>query len=186
MLHLLDLHKSFGSRRLFEGLKWHVSPGERIGLIGPNGSGKTTLFRMMAGEMGADQGEVVRSARLQVGHLAQEPQGFDDRRVIDVVVAAAPEIPALEAELQHLQEEMATASLAPDVLDDLTARYETAQARFEALGGYGLESEARRILVGLGFSDEAAEGACNALSGGWAMRVALARLLLARPGLLLL
>ncbi|MGB0592171.1 MAG: ribosomal protection-like ABC-F family protein [Myxococcota bacterium] len=186
MLHLLDLTKSFGSRRLFSELKWHVAPGERIGLVGRNGSGKTTLFKIMADEMSPDSGEVVRSARVRVGYLAQESGGFAGQRVIDAVLAAAPETPALEREIGQLQDELASPGLTTERLAQLTARLEVAQARFETLGGYGQESEARRILAGLGFTNDASDGACDVLSGGWVMRVALARLLFARPDLLLL
>jgi ATP-binding cassette, subfamily F, member 3 len=186
MLHLLDLTKSFGSRRLFSDLKWHVAPGERIGLVGRNGSGKTTLFRMMADEITPDSGKVVRSARVRVGYLAQESDGFAGQRVIEAVLAAAPETPALEREIEQIQGALAEPGLTDERLERLTARFEVAQARFEALGGYGQESEARRILAGLGFSNDAADGLSDVLSGGWVMRIALARLLFARPDLLLL
>ena len=186
MLHLLDLTKSFGSRSLFSDLKWHVAPGERIGLVGRNGSGKTTLFRIMAGEITPDSGEVVRSARVRVGYLAQESGGFAGQRVVDAVLAAAPETPALEREIEGLQEELTQPGLSNDELERLTGRLEVAQARFEALGGYGQEAEARRILAGLGFTNDVADGPCDVLSGGWVMRIALARLLFARPDLLLL
>jgi ATP-binding cassette subfamily F protein 3 len=186
MLHLLELTKSFGSRCLFSELKWHVAPGERIGLVGRNGSGKTTLFRIMADEITPDSGKVVRSARVRVGYLAQESDAFAGQRVVDAVLSAAPETPALERELEQLQRDLASPGLNDERLERLTSRFEVAQARFEALGGYGQEAEARRILAGLGFSNDAADGPCDVLSGGWVMRIALARLLFARPDLLLL
>ena len=186
MLHLIDVTKSFGSRYLFRDLKWHVSPGERIGFVGRNGSGKTTLFRIMAGMMEPDSGQVVMGARVRVGYLAQESGRFDARRVIDAVMEAAPETPELERELLDLQERLAEPGLEASELGRLTARLEHVQSRFETLGGYAMEAEARRILAGLGFSNERSEGPCDVLSGGWVMRVALARLLFAQPDLLLL
>ena len=185
MLHLIDIGKTFGARHLFEGVSWHVGHRERIGLVGRNGVGKTTLFKLVSGEITPDGGQVVTGKHIRVGYLAQETDGFGGRRVVDVVLDAAAELTALEAEKQELEAAMADP---PDAAAaaELLARYERIQARFEALGGYGAEAEARRILAGLGFADDEMDTPADQFSGGWMMRVALARLLLVRPDLLLL
>ncbi len=182
MLHLIDVTKTFGPRTLFEGLSWTITPGERIGLVGRNGMGKTTLFRIITGELGPDGGQVVKGKHVRVGHLQQEVDGFGGRPVVECVMDAAEDIKALEAERDALERRMAEGASDDETLE----RYAAAQARFDALGGYQLDAEARRILAGLGFSDARMDGPASALSGGWMMRVSLARLLLAKPDLLLL
>ena len=186
MLHLIDVHKSFGARSLLSGLSWHIGPRQRIGLVGRNGVGKTTLFRIVAGECSIDDGEVVKAKHVRIGYLAQEAVGLDDKIVIDVVLEAAEEWRSLSEERDELEVAMAEAAGDHALLASLLARYEEVDARFEALGGHSVEAEARRILAGLGFLDDRMDGPMNTLSGGWAMRVILARLLLARPDLLLL
>ena len=186
MLHLQSISKAYGPRELFDGLDWHISPGERIGLVGRNGSGKTTLFRIISGEQSPDDGQVVRGKHVRVGVLDQESDGFEGRPVLDVVLEAAADVTQLGLELEELRERMADVTLGPQEMQGAIARYEQAQARFEALGGYAIEPEARRILSGLGFRDDQMRDPADTFSGGWIMRIALARLLLARPDLLLL
>jgi ATP-binding cassette subfamily F protein 3 len=182
MLHLVDIDKSYGQTFLFEGLSWHVSPGKRIGMVGRNGAGKTTLFRIISGQEEPEAGRVVRSKHTRVGYLVQEVESHGNRSVLDVVTEASDLLRTLEKEKEDLERKMAEGSVDPDVLE----RYATVSERFNLLGGYQLESEAKRILAGLGFSNEEMEGACANLSGGWLMRVGLARLLLMKPELLLL
>ena len=185
MLHLIDIAKSFGARSLFEGLSWHVGYGERIGLVGRNGVGKTTLFRLVTGELSPDTGEVITAKRARVGYLAQEADGrFEGMSVVEAVLDAADELTRLESEKAELEASMAAAE--EEEARQLLPRYERVQARYEALGGYGAEADARRILAGLGFRERDQSRPVHELSGGWGMRVSLARLLVSRPDLLLL
>ncbi|MFO0750404.1 MAG: ABC-F family ATP-binding cassette domain-containing protein [Myxococcota bacterium] len=166
---------------MFEGVSWHVPPGARVGLVGKNGVGKTTIFRMITGLESPDTGSIILKKSARMGHLAQETEDFGAVTPLEATLAAATEARALEAELAELE---VTLALTHDA--DTLHRYEVAQARFTQLGGYRLEAEARRILAGLGFTERTMEKPIPSLSGGWRMRVSLARLLFAHPDLLLL
>ncbi len=181
MLHLVSVGKSYGPRTLFEDVSWQVPPMHRVGLVGRNGVGKTTLFRIIAGEESADEGQVILKKGAHLGHLTQETEDFGDVTPLAAVLAAGGEARALEKELADIE-----ARMGHDHDEALLARYEEATARFAQLGGYQLEAEARRILAGLGFTELTMEKPIPTLSGGWRMRVSLARLLFARPELLLL
>ena len=181
VLHLVSISKSYGPRTLFEGVSWHVPPGQRVGFVGRNGAGKTTVFRIIAGLESPDEGEVVRKKGTRLGHLTQEPEELGDATPLEAVLEAGGEARALGAELERLEAQLATSA------DEATLhRYEEAQARFAQLGGYQLDAEARRILAGLGFTEKTMVKPIPTLSGGWRMRVSLARLLFAKPDLLLL
>ena len=182
MLHLIDIEKRYGPRVLFTGTSWHVPPGRRVGLVGRNGAGKTTLFRMIAGHESPDEGSVVIRKSARLGYLTQEPEEYGDLTPLEAVLEAGGEARELEAEIQRIEAQMAAAT--PD--DATLQRYGAASERFAQLGGYQLDAEARRILAGLGFTAKSMEKPIPTLSGGWRMRVALARLLFARPDLLLL
>ena len=186
MLHLVDIEKSYGPRTLFSDVSWHIPPGARIGLVGRNGVGKSTLFGVITGEVALDAGEVIRAKHVTVGHLAQETDPLDDRSVIEVVLEAADEIRRVEREILEVREAIAQESAEGTPQAPLLERYERLEARFQALGGYEIESEARRILSGLGFESAQQDESASTFSGGWIMRIALARLLLAKPDLLLL
>jgi ATP-binding cassette subfamily F protein 3 len=186
MLHLVNIEKSYGPRTLFSGVSWHIPPGARIGLVGRNGVGKSTLFGVMTGEVLLDTGEVVRAKHVTIGHLAQETDPLDDRKVIDVVLEAAREVRNVERQIVEVREAISDAAGDGEPSPELLERYERLEARFQALGGYEIESEARRILSGLGFSSPQQDEMSSTFSGGWIMRIALAQLLLAKPDLLLL
>jgi ATP-binding cassette subfamily F protein 3 len=174
--------KAFGGRTLFRDVTWRIMGGERVGLVGPNGAGKTTLCRALAGLENLDAGQVTRSRDATIGYLAQEAAGAPTGSVLAEALGGFADVWALEREMNEVARRLATA--APD--EALTARYGDLQHRFEALGGYRLESEARAILSGLGFAGADTERPLVEFSGGWRMRAALARLLLLRPSLLLL
>jgi ATP-binding cassette subfamily F protein 3 len=182
VLHLVKIAKSYGPRTLFEDLSWHIPPRTRVGLVGPNGAGKTTLFRLITGAESPDGGEVILRKRARIGHLAQEPGDFGEKTPLEAVLEAGGEARALEAEIASLEARMASGDASPDVLH----AHEQAIARFGQLGGWELEATARRILAGLAFTDRTMDAPVSTLSGGWRMRVSLARLLFARPDLLLL
>ena len=155
--------------------------GERVGLVGPNGAGKTTLCRVLTGLEDLDAGQVTRSRDSTIGYLPQEAAGAPAGSVLAEALSGFAEVWAIEHEMNEVAHALATAAD-----DALTARYGDLQHRFEALGGYRLESQARAILGGLGFADADVTRPLAEFSGGWRMRAALARLLLLRPSLLLL
>jgi ATP-binding cassette subfamily F protein 3 len=178
------LSVAHGARVLFRDVTLQLSSGRRVALIGGNGAGKTTLVECLIGERSPDAGDVHRPKDMRIGYLPQELPGGGEGTVLDEVLRGAADIQALSEELARLQHAMADAS--PEEHAGLLDDYGHAQARFEQLGGYAIEAEAHRILAGLGFASDDARRAVGELSGGWRMRVSLARLLLSEPDLLVL
>lgn len=186
MILLVDkIEKSFGARTLFSGASFQINPGERYALVGPNGAGKTTMLKIIMGLDSPDAGAVTYAKDVNAGYLEQETKLASDSTIIREVMDAALEIRSLGDRAEELQ--LAIAEGAPDAdLDALLEEYGHVQDRFERLGGYELESNARQILTGLGFSVDDFDRPCSEFSGGWQMRIALAKLFLRRPDLLLL
>jgi ATP-binding cassette subfamily F protein 3 len=180
VIQLEEVSKAYGDRVLFRDVIWQLAGRERIGLVGPNGVGKTTLCRILAGIDPPDAGRVSRARETTVGYLPQEAAGEARGSVLGEALAGFPEVWEIERQLEALAARLHEADEA------LTARYGDLQHRFEALGGYRLETEARVILSGLGFRDAELARPLAEFSGGWRMRAALARLLLQGPALLLL
>jgi ATP-binding cassette subfamily F protein 3 len=176
-----SISKSFGGQVLFRDLSWRIAERDRIGLVGPNGAGKTTLCRILAGLDEPDTGQVSRPRATTVGYLAQEAAASGEGSVLAEALAGFADVWALEREMEEVASALATTPT-----DALTARYGELQHRFDALGGYRLESQARTILSGLGFRPDDLPRPVAEFSGGWRMRAALARLLLLAPSLLLL
>ena len=186
MIHLRQLAVRFPDKVLFEGLDWRILPGQRIGLVGDNGVGKTTLLRILAGEREPDEGSLHRAPRIRAGYLAQHFSFSSQQPLLELVLEAAGDLRALERELAATRE--ALAGMAGDDEDQpaLLAHLGHLQEQFDHFGGYRLEAEARRVLQGLGFAPGDAERPLDQFSGGWQMRAAMARLLVAAPDLLLL
>ena len=186
ILNVDKIEKSFGARTLFSGASFQVNPGDRFALVGPNGAGKTTLLKIIMGLDTADGGSITFAKDVNVGYLEQETKLASDVPVIDEVMAAAHEIRELGARAEELQLKIAEAGETGEVPQALLDEYGRVQDRFEGLGGYELESNARQILAGLGFPVEDFGKPCAEFSGGWQMRIALAKLFLRHPDLLLL
>ena len=184
MIAFNRIGKQYGRQVLFVDASFQLNPGEKVGLVGPNGSGKTTLFRMIVGEEAPDDGTVSVPKKLTVGYFRQDVEEMSGRSVIDEAIAGT-RLGTLHHELDDLQHALADPTRAVE-LDRLLARFGEVQEEYEHLGGYALESQAREVLHGLGFDDEQIDGDVGALSGGWKMRVAMARALLGKPDVLLM
>ncbi len=185
MIRLDSVSKQHGNRILFLDASMSVFRGEKVGLVGPNGSGKSTIFRMVVSEEPPDSGQVAVEKNVAIGYFSQDIGEMAGRSVLEETMAGAGEVSTAAHELHALEHAMADPEQAGD-LEALVERFGHAQARFDELGGYALESRAREILAGLGFRDEMVDGDVGKLSGGWKMRVGLARILLMRPDALLL
>jgi len=185
ILTLTDISKSFGDQVLFEDAALHVGVRDRFGLVGPNGSGKTTLLEIAAGKQFPDRGSVSRARGTVVGYLRQEAIEMRGRSVLEEAMTVAGELTTLEHRLALLEEELSSVEEGPEQ-EKLLAEYGRLRYRFEHAGGYSLEVEARSVLSGLGFGEGDFDRRTETFSGGWLMRIALAKLLLSRPDLLLL
>jgi ATPase subunit of ABC transporter with duplicated ATPase domains len=185
MISFSRVSKQYGKQVLFVEASFQLNPGEKVGLVGPNGAGKTTLFRMIVGEEGPDEGEVSVPRKLSIGYFRQDVEEMTGRSVLDEAIAGSGRVGDLHHELEALQHAMADPARADD-MDRILARFGEVQEEYEHHGGYGLEAQAREVLHGLGFDDERIDGDVGALSGGWKMRVAMARVLLGRPDVLLM
>src|SRR5258708_11267817 len=185
MISFSKISKQYGKQILFVDASFQLNPGEKIGLVGPNGSGKTTLFRMITGEEEADEGEVSVPKKLTVGYFRQDVEEMSGRSVLDEAIHGSGRVGDLHHELESLQNAMSDPAQADD-LDRILSRFGEVQEEYDHLGGYALEAQAREVLHGLGFQDDQIDGDVGALSGGWKMRVALARVLLGRPDVLLM
>ena len=185
LITLGGVAKSHGAQHLFSDVSLQIGTGRRIAIVGPNGAGKTTLLEIMTGEQSADAGTVTRGRDVVVGYLRQEVAEMRGRTALGEVLAGAGTVSGIERRMRHIEAELSDAGQ-EDELSELMDEYGRLQHRFEALGGYTLEAEARRIMGGLGFADADVERPIETFSGGWMMRVALSRLLLQNPDLLLL
>jgi ATPase subunit of ABC transporter with duplicated ATPase domains len=185
VIRLDQVSKQHGPQLLFIEASAAIHRGEKVGLVGPNGAGKSTIFRMIMREESPDDGQVSIDRNVTIGYFSQDVGDMAGRPVVAEVMAGAGAVAEAAAELKHLEEALADPARAGE-LDKLLERFGEAQARFDELGGYALDARAREILAGLGFSQEMQDGDVARLSGGWKMRVALARILLMRPDAMLL
>src|SRR5882672_8843415 len=185
MISFSRISKQYGRQILFVDTSFQLNPGEKVGLVGPNGSGKTTLFRMIMGEEVADEGDVSVPRKLTIGYFRQDVEEMTGRSVLDEAILGSGRAGDLHHELEQLQNAMSDPAHGGD-MERILSRFGEVQEEYDHLGGYALEAQAREVLHGLGFEDERIDGDVGALSGGWKMRVAMARVLLGRPDVLLM
>ncbi len=185
MIRLDQISKQYGRQILFLEAGAAIHRGEKVGLVGPNGAGKSTVFRMITREELPDDGQVSIDRGVTIGYFSQDVGEMSGRSVVAEVMDGAGPVSQIAAELRHLEEALGDPARAEE-MEALIERYGDVQSRFEDLGGYELEARAREVLAGLGFSEEMADGDVGRLSGGWKMRVGLARILLMRPSAMLL
>jgi len=186
VIQLSDVTKSFGDRILFGHVTWQIGDGERVGLCGPNGAGKTTLLKILGGIEEADSGGVVKPAGLSIGYLPQDGLSHSGRTVFEEASSAFQPLLDMKAEMHDIEHKLGDASVPQDEHDAMLARYAELQDRFRLDEGYNIDLRISSVLRGLGFSSEDGDRPCETFSGGWQMRIALAKLLLGRPNLLLL
>ncbi len=185
MIRLDNIVKQNGHQIVFIEASAALNRGEKIGLVGPNGAGKTTLFRLITGREQPDEGQVAIDRGITIGYFSQDVGEMAGRSAVAEEMDGAGPVSEVAAELKELETAMADPDRA-DEMEEIIERYGDVQARFDELGGYALEGKAREVLAGLSFTQEMMDGDVGALSGGWKMRVALARILLMRPDAMLL
>lgn len=182
MIALNDVTFEFGARALYEEVNWHIKPGEKIGLIGANGTGKTTLLRILVGEYKPTSGTISKTKTLKIGYLNQDLLSYQsDHSILHVAMEAFERQNELHDQIEEIIKQ-----LEHDYSDQIITKLSTLQEEFEALGGYNIQYKAEQILAGLGFTAEQTQRPLSTFSGGWRMRVMLAKILLQQPDLLLL
>lgn len=189
MIHLTNISKQYGQRVLYRNGSFQIRTGDKIGLVGPNGAGKTTIFRIITGEEGVDTGTVVVPERTVVGYFSQDVGEMAGRSALEEAKAGAGKISNLAAEIAEMEERLQRSAEEPMDDDEMTAlleRYGDAQLQFEQRGGYDLDTRAKEVLTGLGIMPEDHDRPVEAFSGGWKMRIELAKILLLNPDVLLM
>ncbi len=185
MIALSNISKQYGRQVLFVDAAFQLRTGEKIGLVGPNGAGKTTIFRMIAGEEQPDDGEISIPKRTTVGYFRQDVETMGGKSTLDEAIAGSGRVGELHHQLAELEADMGDPAKA-DRMDKILARFGDVQEEYQQRGGYELEARAREVLHGLGFEDGMIDGDVAHLSGGWKMRVAMAKVLLSDPDVLLM
>jgi ATP-binding cassette, subfamily F, member 3 len=186
VIQLTDLTKAFGDRTLLEHVTWQLGDRDRVGLCGPNGAGKTTLLKMLANLDEPDSGAIIKPATITVGYLPQDGLSHSGRTVFEEASTAFQPLLDIRADMHDIEHRLSDPGVPQAEHDDMLARYSDLQERFRLGEGYSMDLRIATVLRGLGFSAEDADRPCETFSGGWQMRIALAKLLLGRPELLLL
>ncbi len=185
MIHLTNITKQHGNRVLFKNASCQILPGSRAGLVGPNGAGKTTIFRLITGEEALDGGEISCAKKTVIGYFSQDVGEMAGRSALEEVIAASEKTVELGQQIAVMEEQMC-APMDDDAMAQLLERYGDAQQEYEQRGGYDLESRAQMVLTGLGIGPDDYRRPVESFSGGWKMRIALARILTLNPDVLLL
>jgi ATP-binding cassette subfamily F protein 3 len=185
MINAASITKHFGSKVLYKQASFQLNPGEKVGLVGPNGAGKTTIFRVLVGDQGLDEGQIAKPERLTIGYFSQNIEEMSGRTVLEEVKSAAGNLPSLQIEMQALEAKL-TEPLDDDEMNKVLERYGEVQSEFERLGGYDLDARAAEILTGLRIGPEDQGRDTGSFSGGWKMRIALAKILILKPDVLLM
>ena len=185
MIGLSNVSKNQGGRTLYSNSSFQAQPGDRIGLVGPNGAGKTTIFRILTGEESVDNGQIIRPTALTLGYFSQDVGEMHGRSVLEETMAGVEDLAKLRARISEMEVQLGE-PMDDDAMSSLLEEYGDAQATFEARGGYDLDVRAQEILSGLGFSIDDFQRSVEQFSGGWKMRIALARILLLKPDALLM
>jgi len=186
MIQLIDAARRFGSRTLFEHANWLIGPKDRVGLVGANGTGKSTLLKLLCGLESPDAGSVTRARGVTAGYLPQEGLTLSGRTVFAECMSVFASLQAMEAELEELTRKMPELDPAGEQYQQIARRFHQLETEFRGRDGYALEARVGTVLAGLGFSRRDWNRRTQEFSGGWQMRIALARLLLEKPNLLLL
>ncbi len=185
MIHLSNISKQHGSQVLFREASFQILPGSRTGLVGPNGAGKTTIFRIITGEEEPDSGEMTRAKRTTIGYFSQDVGDMSGRSALEEGMAGSEETMRLAGELKEMEAAMCEPQ-SDDEMASLLERYGVAQEEFEHRGGYDLDTRAQTVLTGLGIGPDRFNHPVESFSGGWKMRIALAKILTLKPDVLLL
>jgi ATP-binding cassette subfamily F protein 3 len=185
MIHLTNITKQHGDRILFKNASLQITSGSRIGLVGPNGAGKTTIFRLITGKEAADSGDISCRKKINIGYFSQNVGEMSGRSALEEVMSASGDVIRLGDEIREMEIAMAT-PMSNDAMAILLERYGNAVEEFEHQGGYDLESRAQAVLTGLGIGPDDYKHPVESFSGGWKMRIALAKILTVNPEVLLL
>lgn len=185
MINVANITKNYGNKVLYKDASFQLNPGEKAGLVGPNGAGKTTIFRVITGEEGVDSGQVAKPDRVVIGYFSQNIEDMRGRTVMDEVKSAAGQLPRLQKEMAELEGKLSE-PLDDDAMAKVLERYGEVQGEFERLGGYDIDARAAEIITGLGILPEDHGRDTGTFSGGWKMRIALAKILVLNPDVLLM
>lgn len=185
MINIANISKHYGSKVLYKNASFQINPGDKMGLVGPNGAGKTTIFRVITGEEGVDEGQVAKPERVVIGYFSQNIEEMKGRSVLEEVKSAAGSLPGIQKKLLAFEQRLSE-PMDDDEMQKVLEEYGELQAEFERLGGYDLDARAAEIITGLGISPEDHGRDTGTFSGGWKMRVALAKILILNPDVLLM
>lgn len=186
MIHISSITKQYGNKILYKNGSFQINPGEKIGLVGPNGAGKSTIFRVIVGEEGVDSGSISKSDKTVIGYFSQNIEEMKGRTALQEVISSAGKISELQKNIADCEAKLSDPDLDADAMTKILEQYGEMQADFERMGGYDLESRAQEILTGLGIGPDDYNRPTESFSGGWKMRIALAKILLLNPDVLLM